>query len=148
MKSRTARYALLIFLLVVLGGAWLFSAWGRQESLPIFPATVGRDCAPWDGPAFTVSIPVEESVIVISMSRAPDRSLPVTFSFPDETMRAGNAFLLLPAGLPEQLTGNVTFWRVDPGLPVEGTFAFRSETGGQFEGRFKAEWDRQPVYCG
>jgi hypothetical protein len=72
----------------------------------------------------------------------------VTFSFPDETMRDGNALLLRPAGFPEQLTGRVWFPRVDEGKPVEGRFSLTSESGQQFDGKFIAEWENQAVYCG
>ena len=88
------------------------------------------------------------SILSISIYRSPDIKLPASFSFPDETGGIGSASLLLPAGTPEQLTGKVTFRRVEQGVPVEGEFEFLSETGGQFKGRFKAEWENQPVYCG
>jgi len=122
---------------------------GTQEPLQIFPATVNRDCAPWDGSAFTVSIPMSDGAIIdISIYQSPDISLPVTFSFPDETMRDGNALLLLPAGLPEQLTGKVWFQHVEQGKPVEGWFSLTSKRGERFKGSFKAEWGDQMAFCG
>jgi hypothetical protein len=63
-------------------------------------------------------------------------------------MREGNALLLSPIGSAEQLTGTVWLQRVDPGIPVEGRFRFRSETGEELEGRFVAEWGDEVVYCG
>ncbi len=148
MKSQTSLAALLIFALTVLGGVWFFSTWGHQEPTPVFPATIRRDCAPWDGSAFTLSIPVEGSVLGISIYQSPDIKLPVTFSFPDETGRVGNALLVLPSGSSEPLTGKVSFQRVEQGSPVEGEFNLLSDTGEQFKGKFIAEWDNQPVYCG
>ena len=88
------------------------------------------------------------AIIDISIYHSPDIKLPVTFSFPDERMRDGNALLLLPVGLPEELTGKVWFQRVGEGKPVEGRFSLKSERGEQFEGKFIAEWENQAVYCG
>lgn len=149
MKRRISLYASIIFIVIAFGGIWFFATLQNRETLQVFPATVNRDCAPWDGTAFTVSIPLNNGAIIdISIYRSPDIRLPVTYSFPDETMRDGNALLLLPTGLPEQLTGKVWFQRVEKGVPVEGTFDFLTETGRQFEGRFKANWENQAVYCG
>ncbi|RPI88800.1 MAG: hypothetical protein EHM40_22075 [Chloroflexi bacterium] len=148
MRSRSSLYVLIVCCLIALGGIWFFSTLEHQESLPAFPATVNRDCAPWDGTAFTISMPVEESVINISIYQSPDIRLPVTFSFPDGTGRVGSAFLLLPAGMPEELNGKVSFQGVRQGIPVDGNFDLLTETGEQFKGRFKAEWENQPVYCG
>ena len=86
------------------------------------------------------------SSIAISIYRSPDIKLPASFSFPDESLRKGNALLLLPVGSPEALTGEVWLQRVAEGMPVEGRF--RSEAGAQFEGRFVAEWGDEIVYCG
>jgi len=88
------------------------------------------------------------SSIAISIYRSPDIQRPVRFSFPDESLREGNALLLLPVGSPEPLTGEAWFQRVGEGMPVEGRFRFRSEAGMEFEGRFVAEWGNEIVYCG
>ncbi|HET9913353.1 MAG TPA: hypothetical protein VFQ13_15770 [Anaerolineales bacterium] len=149
MKRRFSLYTLIIFILIALGGIWLFSTLQNRESLQVFPATVNRACAPWDGTAFTVSIPLNNGAIMdISIYRSPDIKLPISFSFPDETMRDGNALLLLPFGLPEPLAGRVWFQRVEPGQPIEGRFHLRSERGEWFDGKFLAEWEQQIVYCG
>ena len=76
--------------LLILGLA-LFTFFARDEaSLPMFSATVHRDCAPWDGVAFTVSIPYHsESVITISIWKSPDIKFPTTFSLPDEAGQVG-----------------------------------------------------------
>jgi hypothetical protein len=148
MKSQASLYALLIFALATLGALWFFFALEPQASLPVFSATIHRDCAPWDGSAFTVSIPVAKSVIGISIYQSPAIQLPVKFAFPDNTGQVGNALLFLPAVTPEPLIGKVSFQRIDEGLPVEGEFNLRTEMGQRFKGRFRAEWNRQPVYCG
>ena len=149
MKSRTSLYGLLCLLLIALVGIWFFQARKAQAPAQVFPATVDRDCAPWDGEAFTVSIPwSDRSTLSISIYRSPDIKLPTSFSFPDESMSEGNAYLLLPDGLPEQLAGRVRFQRVEAGLPVEGRFQFRSEAGVELKGQFVAQWGDEIVYCG
>ena len=138
----------MIVLIIVFGiGVFVFSR-RNQEPLPFFSATVRRDCAPWDGPAFTISIPIAESGIAISIYQAPDIQLPAMFWFPDETMQEGNALLLAPAGMPEQLRGRVSFQSVEQGKPVEGKFDLSTATGRIFKGQFKAAWDNEIVYCG
>ena len=115
----------------------------------MFPAVVNRDCAPWDGSAFTVSIPWHAGAsIAISVYRSPDIQFPTSLSFPDASMDEGHALLLLPTGGPEPLTGKTWLERVDQEAPVEGRFQFRSEAGIEYEGRFTAEWGNEIVYCG
>ena len=149
MKSRTSTYVLLGLLLIALVGIWLFDRWETQASAQVFPARVDRDCAPWDGSAFTVSIPLRDgSSISISIYRSPDLKLPSRYSFPDETMNEGNVYLRKPDGSPEQLTGDVWFQRVSEDVPLEGGFRLRSERGARFEGKFLAEWGHEIIYCG
>lgn len=148
MKPQTSLSLLIVLVIFVLGGIWLIRNQQDQEPTQVFPATIQRDCAPWDGSAFTVSVPLEQSAIRISIYRSPDIGLPVTFSFPDETMREGSASLLTPTGMPDPLTGTVRFQRVDVGKPVEGRFSLRSESGESFTGRFVAEWRNEIILCG
>ena len=149
MKSRTSLSIVLGLLLIALAGIWFFSKGRAQTPSQVFPAVVNRDCAPWDGGAFTVSIPLPDGAsMAISIYESPDIKLPTSFSFPDESMSQGNALLLPAVGSPEPLTGKAWFQRVDRGTPVEGRFQFRSETGVQFEGRFVAEWGDEIIYCG
>lgn len=149
-RMRTRIFLCLLFALLVIAvvGRLFFYTAKNQESLQIFPAAVKRDCAPWDGAAFTISIPIEESTIAISIYQSPDIGRPVTFSFPDITMQEGDALLIVPLGQPEPLTGNVLFQHVDPGKPVEGRFDLDSGTGAHFKGKFKAEWSNEIIYCG
>lgn len=149
MKLRT-KYFMAIGLVILIFGMALFTfPPGNQVAIQTFPATINRDCAPWDGSAFTVKIPLNgKDVIEISIWQSPDIQLPVTFSFPDESMRVGNSLLLLSVGLPEQLTGKVSFPRVEQGVPVEGEFDLLSEAGQRLRGKFTAEWERVAVYCG
>ena len=136
-------------LTLILAITWYSFSTRNQEPVQVFSATVNRDCAPWDGSAFTVSIPMSDGTIVdISIWQAPDIKFSVTFSFLDNTGQVGNAALLLPVGLPAPLTGTVLLQRVEPERPVEGAFDLKDESGKQFKGEFKAEWDNQIVMCG
>ncbi len=149
MKPRTQFFIALGFLLLILGIAWVAFPERNQELEQVFPATINRDCAPWDGSAFTVSIPMSDGAsIAVSIYQSPDIKLPITFSFPDEIMSVGNALYLSQVSSSEQLTGKVSFQRVEENSPVEGEFNFMTESGKQFKGRFIAEWNNQIVYCG
>ena len=149
MKSRIFLSVSLALLLIGLGALWFLTRGETPNPSQVFRAVINRDCAPWDGSAFTVSIPLRDgSSMAISIYRSPDIELPVRFWFPDESITEGNALLLLSVGSPEPLIGEVWFQRVDEGMPVEGRFRFRSETGAQLEGRFVAEWGDEIVYCG
>ena len=149
MKPRTLFLITIGLLIIILGIAWISFLTRNQEPTQVFPATINRDCAPWDGAAFTVSIPYEAgSAIYISIWQSPDIKLPVKFSFPDESMRIGNATYLLRFSYSVQLTGTVSFWRVEQGIPVEGRFNLVTEAGQQLKGKFKAEWGNEIVYYG
>jgi hypothetical protein len=149
MKSRTALFLLLGLLMLVLGGISFHFSPPEQEVTPVLHATVDRDCAPWDGAAFTVHVPLEDgNSIEISIWQAPDIDFRATFSFPDEAAQVGNALWIHPDGPPEELGGTVRFQAVDQGHPVQGEFELRSETGERFMGTFKAEWGAQIAMCG
>ena len=149
MKPRT-QFIVTVGLIILLFGITLVSFSTRDQTpAQIFPATVNRDCAPWDGSAFTITIPMSSgSSLDISIWRSPDIKFPVNYSFPDTTGQVGNVLLLLPVGLPQQLTGKVFFQRVDMENPVAGKFDLMNENGEQFKGKFVAEWENMVVYCG
>src|SRR5262245_28083329 len=130
MKSRIAIAAAVG--LLILGAALFAFFTSIQPQEQIIPAAINRDCAPWDGAAFTVSIPVENGMIHISIWKSPDIKLPVTYSFPDRTGTIGNALLRLPGGVSEALSGRVAFQGVTQEGPVEGRFDLVSETGRKY----------------
>jgi hypothetical protein len=149
MARRFALISLFVLLIAWLAGMWIFLGPSDREPASVLPATVNRDCAPWDGPAFTVSVRYDpKTVIYISIWRSPDIYPPSTFSFPDETGRVGNAYILPETGPYTLLSGEVSFQRVEAGTPIEGKFQFTSERGGLYEGRFTAMWGYQVIYCG
>ena len=147
MKNRILLYFVIGLLLL---GMALFTYSSRnQEPMQIFPATINRDCAPWDGAAFTVSIPVEDRIILyISIWQSPAIKLPVTFTFPDETGQIGLAYTLPELDPLQQLSGEVFFWRVAEGVSVDGEFSCTTVSGRGFKGKFEAEWGNEVVYCG
>ena len=149
MKPRTQFLTALALLLFLLGVTWFSFSARHQETLQTFPATVNRDCAPWDGSAFTVSIPMNDgAALSISIWQAPDIKLPVTFSFPDDTGQIGNASYQLASGEYEQLSGTVSIKHVEAGSSVEGRFDLVTVAGQRFEGQFKADWKDTFILCG
>jgi hypothetical protein len=129
--------------------AWFIYSSRNQDVAQVFPATINRDCAPWDGPAFTVSIPLNNGITIhISIWQSPDIKLPARFSFPDETGQIGFAYILTEPNPIQELGGEVSFSRVEEEIPIEGEFNLITESGQQFKGRFKAEWGNEVVYCG
>jgi hypothetical protein len=151
MRSRSLLYLLIVLLFVALGGIWYRYFASTEGPSKIFPAEVNRDCAPWDGAAFTVAVQYDPvTVIYITIWQTPDIRFRTTFPMPDdvEAEQDGYAYILPEVGPYLPLNGEVSFQRVDVGMPLEGGFNFTSETGGQFEGRFIAEWGDQVVYCG
>lgn len=149
MKSRTQFFVVIGLLIVIFSITWISLSTRNQEPTQVFPATINRDCAPWDGAAFTVSIPYDStSTITISIWQSPDIKLPITFSFPDETGQIGFAYILPELDPLQQLSGKVLFRRVDSESPVEGEFNFMTESGERFKGKFEAQWGNEIVYCG
>jgi len=147
LKSRTLFFIALG--LLILGIGWYTFSAQNQEPTQIFPATVNRDCAPWDGSAFTVQVLWQRGdVINISIWKAPDIKIPVTFSFPDDIGQVGYVSYRLGPSNYEQLSGTIFFWHVEEGSPVEGRFELTTEAGQRFEGQFKAEWGDQMALCG
>jgi hypothetical protein len=149
MKPRTPAATVISLLILVLATVLFIVSTRSQGSLQTFPATVNRDCAPWDGSAFTVSIPYNTtSTIMISIWQSPDIRLPIAFSFPDETGQIGFAYVLPELDPLQQLRGKVRFRRVAGESPVEGEFDLFTEAGRKFKGKFEAEWGNQIAMCG
>lgn len=139
----------MIVALLILGIV-LFNFSNRNKApAQVFPATINRDCAPWDGGAFIVSIPIIDGITIhVSIWQSPDIKFPSRYSFPDESGQIGVAYILPDPDSLQQLSGVVSFGRVEQGIPVEGEFDLITESGKQFKGQFKAEWGNEVVYCG
>lgn len=147
MKSRTLFFVAIV--LFILGITIFAFTMRNHEPAQVFAATVNRDCAPWDGSAFTVSVPMSDRTeIDISIWQAPEIKFPLLFKFPDGTGQVGYASSRSYSGEYEQLNGTVFFWRVEERSSVEGRFDFVTETGEHSKGRFEAEWGDQVALCG
>ncbi len=148
MKPRNRFFLVLGAIILVLGIALYTFLQSDQAPVQIFPATIHRDCAPWDGSAFTVQIPLQSGTVIdISIWQSPEINFPKTFSFPDTSGQVGNAILIPSAGVPQPLSGTVSFSRVDASIVVEGEFDLSDEAGNQFKGNFNAEWQELMMLC-
>lgn len=148
MTRRILSISIIGLILSITAIAWYAFAARNQRPVQIVSATISRDCAPWDGPAFMVSVPMRGAAVTISIYQAPDIKLAATFLFPDDTLSVGNALLILPIGSPEPLTGQVSFQQVAQDIPVEGQFDLVTKAGEHFKGKFMAEWGNEIIYCG
>ena len=150
MKPRIQFLITISVLIVILVITWISYSNRGPEPMQIFPATIHRACAPWDGPAFTVFISLNDgNVMQVFIWQAADIKFPVTFIFPDPTGQAGFAYIgPIHEPLQQQQSGEVFFKRVEEDMPVEGEFDFRTENGKRFVGEFKAQWDNGIAMCG
>lgn len=153
MTRRRLWIPLTIGMLILILGSIILSLQARDAVPPqVFSAIINRDCAPWDGSAFTITIPLQgapsHSAISISIWQSPNIAFPASFNFPDESGQTGSAVYRSAPDTWEQLQGKVSFRRVQPGDPVEGFFSFSTKGGEIFEGRLVATWGDQIVYCG
>jgi hypothetical protein len=152
MKPQMPFISVIGLLLISLSSACKFAPKRGAAAGQVFEAVINRDCAPWDGTAFTIMIRLinefSGSFIDISIWQDPDISFPITFSFPDETSRLGKTVYRSSSGNSEPLQGRVTLQGVQPGVPVEGEFSLTAARSGNFNGRFRAEWGAQSAICG
>lgn len=129
------------------------------------PATVQLDCAPWDGPAFSLWIPAEgvggpaHAWLHLKIWQDPRASMG-RFTFPDSSLRSGKGLVTLvrhlrsprdtrgPQQRGEALKGSVTFTRVSPTEDVLGELDLTSERNTRLQGRFRAGWVGGPARCG
>jgi len=149
MKSRTQLLTSIGLIIFIFGIALFTFSKKSQETVQTFSGTIGRDCAPWDGAAFTLSIRYDStSSIIISIWKPPEIKLASTFTIHDETGKIGQAYILSELDPLIPLSGKVFFRRVEPGSSVEGHFNLMDKSGKHFKGQFHAKWNNKPVYCG
>ena len=142
------RYAVLQCLAL---GALILSACAAPAAQyePPIPAIVETDCAPWDGTAFTVSVPFDTGrLVTISIYQSPDIRGRKTFTFPDSSGRVGSAMFRPKFGEGEAMAGSVSLDRVQRGTPIDGAFDLISESGVRYRGRFHAIWSQHQAFCG
>ncbi len=117
------------------------------------PAQIWNDCAPWDGAAFTVSVPMPAranrptATLSIAIWKGPNLSEPSQFNFPADA-RIGSVTLQPRPGLNGLLKGHVSFRSVLPGQPVLGSFDLVSPKGEVVQGHFRATWVTRQARCG
>jgi len=121
----------------------------------MFHAEVRRDCAPWDGDAFSVSIStvadvrkIEPPFIHVSVFQTPNLKRGGRFAFPDGSRRIGAAFIQPSSGSVVQLRGTVSFTSVILGETVEGQFDLLDAGSKRYVGRFRANWMSIRTSCG
>jgi hypothetical protein len=147
MKSRTLFFVTVGLLL--LGVAIFIFSTRDQKPAQTFSATINRDCAPWDGSAFTVTVRYDPTTtITISIWQSPDIKIPTTFTFPDDTNQIGTAYILPELDPLQLLSGTVLFRRVIEGNPIEGKFELVTQAGQRFAGQFEARWENTVALCG
>jgi len=116
--------------MIMLGVAIFAALMLNRKPNRVISATVNRDCAPWDGSAFTVQIPWEGGdMINISIWQVPEINFLKSFAFPDDTGQIGTVRLIHPSGLSEALAGVVWLKNVSVGMPIAGRFNLRSASG-------------------
>ena len=148
-KPRVALYLLIASAVVVLIGMFILRFVSKSEPMQVFPATVMGDCAPWDGPAFTVSIQYDPGrTIIISIWKSPDIPHRTTYLFPDDSGQMGNAYLAPALNSYAPMEGKIILHKVSVDTPIEGWFRLKSERGELFEGAFKADWEDTMILCG
>lgn len=132
----------------------LLASPGQQPgSATALPAQIWNDCAPWDGAAFTVTVPLPAragrppSTLFISIWKGPNLPDPSQFNFPTDA-KIGATRLEPRPGLDGLLKGRVSLQSVLPSQPVLGSFELMSLTGEAVRGRFRATWVTRQARCG
>lgn len=115
-------------------------------------ATISETCAPWDGPAFEITIPLDATtsatIVTVAIWKAANISRSTTFRFPDSTQTLGAAWMLTHAGKHEDLTGWITLASVQADQPISGSMVFTSRSGRRISRTFRAEWRNRRAICG
>ncbi len=135
----------------------LLASPGQQPgSATPLPAQIWNDCAPWDGPAFTITVPLARrsaeapTILTIAIWEPADGRTPLSFVFPRDGARAQGSVTLQPRpGVSGLMSGQVRFRSLHSRQPVEGSFDLVSKGGEIVRGTFRARWvDGQRVLCG
>jgi len=149
MKPQKLFFLILGLLVFIFSVAWYLYPKQKQEPLPHYAASIQQDCAPWDGGAFLLKIPLENgNFIDVAIWESPALQSEKTFFF-EEPSQVGTASLVHSSASAEQLVGKVFFTRVNLDSPVEGTFELETIDSGQhFEGQFHATWLDRIRLCG
>lgn len=142
-----------ISLLALLAGALVISmpAAGQPE---VLPAVAWHDCAPWDGPSFTIavgqpgakSVDTERPWLQIAVWHPAESRHGVTYRFPDTDGTTG-AVTYGGTAFPSS-KGTVTFAPVGAANDVDGSFDLVTPDGRHLAGRFHGTWEPRAAMCG
>jgi len=124
----------------------------RPEAFAV--ADVARACAPWDGAAFSVSVPLREGAdpgalpaLRVMVWSPPQFEHERTVVFADGDDRTGVAQYMEAEDRATPLTGEATFRQAADG-GIEGTLRLKAADGRRFERRFRGRLDDRMVMCG
>lgn len=124
----------------------------RQEAVAV--AHIARTCAPWDGAAFSVSVPLREGAdpgalpaLRVMVWSPPRFEHARTVVFADGDNRTGVAQYAESEERATPLTGEATFRQAADG-GIEGTLRLIAADGRRFERRFRGPLDPGVVMCG
>jgi hypothetical protein len=149
MKNRILPHVLIGLFAVMTGMIWVIRSMRDQDNTKVFDATINRECVPWDGAAFKVSIPYDPgSMVEIYVWRSPDIKFPTAFTFADQNEKIGDALYMPLFGRVKPLSGIVSFKQVEEYGPVQGEFNLRTDNGYRVQGKFQAIWENKIVICG
>lgn len=116
-------------------------------------AVAWADCAPWDGPAFTVAVGQQGSKVdpehpwlKFSIWHEVESRHGVTYRFPDTDERTGTVTYGGTA-FPGP-TETVSFARHAAPSEVDGAFDLVTPNGRRLTGRFHGSWVPRTVMCG
>lgn len=124
----------------------------RPEAVAV--ARIARACAPWDGAAFSVSVPLREGAdatalpaLRVRVWSPPRFEHARTVVFGDGDDRTGVAQYAESEDRAMPLTGEATFRQAADG-GIEGTLRLKAADGRRFERRFRGPLDPGQVMCG
>jgi hypothetical protein len=129
------------------------AAQGAAEG-PVLAAVAWGDCAPWDGPAFTVAVgrPGAKTVdeerpwLRIAIWHPAESRHGMTYRFADSNGETG-AVSYNGTAFPGP-TGTVTFASAGASNAVDGSFDLVAPNGRRLVGRFRARWMPRTFMCG
>jgi len=124
-------------------------------------AVIYYSAAPWDGAAYAMEIPLEQTkeasqpVIRINIWGNPEFAEPKTLYFSGKEDAGGGPArgngrasfqAILNKSWPENLAGSVSFRSLQKDQPVSGTYELATLDGKKkFKGNFQAAWGNKPM---
>ncbi len=129
---------------------------GRKDQ-----ATIYYSAAPWDGAAYAIEIPLEQTkdasqpFIRVNIWGNPEFAAPKTLSFsgkedpgggPGKGIGRASYQAILNKSGPEKLAGSISFISLQKDQPASGSYDFETVDGKRkFKGNFQAAWGNKPL---